>query len=336
LLGFIINKILKSSLLKAYLCVGFFIILTLLGGCANLPQTAAILERIPSDIPSRVELENVPFFPQDDYQCGPAALATVLNASGIKIEPETLVGQVYIPSKKGSLQIEMLASIRRQGRIAYELQPQLIDILREIHAGRPVLVLENFNTGFSDTWHYAVVVGYDLNRKELISRSGINRRETLSFNNFEYIWKQGGYWALVVLSLDELPATVNENYYAQSVLALEQSGHLKQAKTAYQTLLKRWPKNLIGQIGLGNTAYALGDLASAKLVLTQAIQNHPESAMAHNNLAHVLADLGDMKEAIKTAEKAISLGGPFLELTKETLNEIQLKEKNLKLRHKKE
>jgi tetratricopeptide (TPR) repeat protein len=210
-----------------------------------------------------------------------------------------------------------------------------MDILREIHAGRPVLVLENFNTGFSQTWHYAVVVGYDLNREELISRSGINRRETLSFNAFEYVWKQAGYWALVVLPLDELPATARENQFAQSVLALEESGHLSHAKIAYQTLVKHWPKNLIGQIGLGNTSYALGDLQSAKHALTQAIQNHPESAMAHNNLAHVLADLGDMKEAIKTAEKAVGLGGPLLEETKATLKEIELKERNLKLRSKK-
>ena len=57
--------------------------------------------------------------------------------------------------------------------------------------------------------------------------------------------------------------------------------------------------------------------------------------MAYNNLAHVLADLGDMKEAIKTAEKAVSLGGPLLEDTKATLKEIELKERNLKLRSKK-
>ena len=57
--------------------------------------------------------------------------------------------------------------------------------------------------------------------------------------------------------------------------------------------------------------------------------------MAHNNLAHVLADLGDMKEAIKTAEKAVSLGGPFLEDAKATLKEIELKDRNLKLRPKK-
>lgn len=315
--------------------MGFFITLCLLGSCANLPQTAAILKRLHSDIPSRVELENVPFFPQVDYQCGPASLATVLNASGIRIEPETLVSEVYIPSKKGSLQIEMLTAIRRQGRIAYELQPQLIDILREINAGRPVLVLENFNSGFSQTWHYAVVVGYDLNREEMISRSGANRRETLSFNTFEYIWKQGGYWAYVVLPLDEFPATVNEQHYAQSVSALEESGQLNHAKIGYQTLLNRWPNNLIGQIGLGNIAYTRGDLVSAKKILNEAIHHHPDNTLAHNNLAHVLAELGDIKEAIKVAEKAVALGGSLLEEAKATLREIQIKESIGKSHHQK-
>jgi hypothetical protein len=311
---------------KACHCVGFFVFLLLLSGCSNLPQTAALLDRLPIDIPPRVELNEVPFFPQEDYQCGPAALATVLHASGIKIEPEALVNQVYIPYKKGSLQIEMLTAIRRQGRVAYELRPQLIDVLREIHAGRPVLVLENFNSGFSKTWHYAVVIGYDLNREEIISRSGVNRRETLSLNMFEYIWKQGGYWAYVVLPLDALPATVNEQHYAQSVSALEESGHLSHAKIAYQTLLRHWPKNLIGHIGLGNIAYARNDLESAKKIFTEAILHHPNNALAHNNLAHVLADLGDIKEAIQAAEKAVHLGGPLLEDAKATLREIHIKE----------
>ncbi len=311
--------------------MGFFIILGMLAACANLPQTAAILDRLPTDIPKYVELQRVPFFPQEDYQCGPASLATILSASGIKIEPDALVSQVYIPSKKGSLQIEMVAAIRRYGRIAYELKPELIDILKEVNAGRPVLVLENYNAGFSQTWHYAVVVGYDLNREEFISRSGVKRRETLSFNQFEYLWKQGGYWGVVALPLEELPATVNENRFEQSVLSLEQSGHHNHAKKAYQTLLSRWPKNLVGQIGLGNTSYALGDLESAKLAFMQAIHNHPETAMAYNNLAHVFADLGQMAEAIKTAEKAISLGGPLLEEANATLTEIKLKAESLKL-----
>jgi tetratricopeptide (TPR) repeat protein len=119
------------------------------------------------------------------------------------------------------------------------------------------------------------------------------------------------------------------------VSALEESGQLHHAKIAYQTLLKRWPKNLIGQIGLGNIAYARGELESAKKILTEAIHHHPDNALAHNNLAHVLAELGDIKEAIKVAEKAVNLGGPLLEDAKATLKEIQTKEGKGKSHHKK-
>src|SRR5207237_9306004 len=75
-------------------------------GCASLwPQTAELREALPQGLPEHVELTQVPFFPQDEYQCGPAALATVLASSGVKVTPEELVAQVYIPERKGSLQI---------------------------------------------------------------------------------------------------------------------------------------------------------------------------------------------------------------------------------------
>src|SRR3546814_2318796 len=34
-------------------------------------------------LPRQVELSEVPFFPQEDYYCGPAALATVLAWGGV-------------------------------------------------------------------------------------------------------------------------------------------------------------------------------------------------------------------------------------------------------------
>ena len=85
-----------------------------------------------SQLPRQHELTTTPFFPQELYQCGPAALATVLVHSGVATTPETLVDQVYIPEKEGSLQAEMLAAARRQGRVAYRLAPQLEDLLREV------------------------------------------------------------------------------------------------------------------------------------------------------------------------------------------------------------
>ena len=68
----------------------------------------------------------------------------VLTAAGVKVTPEALVDQVYLPGRKGSLQVEMLAAARRNGLIAYELAPQLTDMLREVAAGSPAIVLENY------------------------------------------------------------------------------------------------------------------------------------------------------------------------------------------------
>ena len=92
--------------------------LFLFSGCSVNPPIE--LAQITAADRDRLVLQ-VPFFPQEKFQCGPAALAGVLAASGVEVSPEALVSEVYIPARQGSLQIEMKAAARRAGRIAYEL-----------------------------------------------------------------------------------------------------------------------------------------------------------------------------------------------------------------------
>ena len=301
--------------------------IALLVSCANLPQSQSIANLAPKNFPVKKELTEVSFFPQEEYQCGPAALAMLFNSSGVAIRPESLVDEVYIPAKKGSLQIEMLSATRRHHLIAYELTPHLMDLLTEIAAGHPVLVLENYGFESSPIWHYSVVVGYDLEQNQIIKRSGLNKREVQSMSAFEYLWKGSKYWAMLSLPLSEIPATATEMSFVDAVLNLEKSGQIKSAHKAYETLLSRWPQNLIAQIGLGNTAYQLHDLKTAKQAFYNASLDHPKSAEAFNNLANVLSELGEVKEAKKAAETAVSIGGPFLEESLSTLKEIQEKTK---------
>jgi hypothetical protein len=202
-----------------------------LSGCASMwPQTAELREALPPGLPEHVELTQVPFFPQDEYQCGPAALATVLVSSGVKVTPEELVPQVYLPERKGSLQIEMLAAPRRHGLISYQLAPRFEDLLREVTAGNPVIVLQNL--GIGEAWHYAVAIGYDYYSGKLILRSGTTERQELPFTMHEMVWKRSNYWAMVAVPPDRIPVSANETRWLAAIAATERAGNATSARTA--------------------------------------------------------------------------------------------------------
>jgi hypothetical protein len=312
---------------KARVRAGFFLPLALaallgLGGCISLPQTEALRGAAPAGLPPSVELAQVPFFPQTDFLCGPASLAMVFNAAGVKASVESLTPQVYLPGRQGSLQAEMLGATRRAGLVAYTLAPELESVLRELAAGRPVVVLLNLSLRWMPIWHYAVIVGYDLEREHFVVRSGRRERDEWSFGFVEFLWKDGGYWAMLALPPGVLPATAREQEFASAVAALEQAGGKREARASYRALLERWPSNLVGLFGLGNVEYALGDLAAAETAFRRATVAHPQAAPAFNNLAHVLAQRGQFAEAETAARRAVDLGGPTQAEARKTLEAI--------------
>ena len=121
----------------------------------NLTESSErILAKLPTSLAPRVELTETPFFPQEEHQCGPAALATVLNYHQLAVTPAELTPQVYLPEREGSLQIELVAAARRYGMLAYPLRGNLSDLMTEVAAGNPVLVLQNLAFGWLPKWHY--------------------------------------------------------------------------------------------------------------------------------------------------------------------------------------
>ncbi|ABC28295.1 FOG: TPR repeat [Hahella chejuensis KCTC 2396] len=299
------------------------IIAAALSGCGSLPQSAALMAEPPSDIPPQAELTATPFYPQSEYQCGPAALATVLTTPERPVQPEDLVGLVYVPDRQGSFQVEMVAAARSYGRLAYPLKPRMEHILREVAAGHPVLVFQNLGLSWSPVWHFAVVVGYDFTKSEVILRSGTTERETLLLRTFERTWKNGGYWARVILPSGELPATGEPFPVAKAAQDLANTGHPQQARATYAAAVKRWPESSILQLGLGNLAYAAKDYAVAEAAFRRLVALQPEKAEGWNNLSYALAQQGcDVAVEAAQCARALAPGDATISTTSQDVAEI--------------
>lgn len=283
----------------------------LLSACASTPRLDAQWPQMRG-----LELTDTPFFPQEAFQCGPAALATVLGASEVAVAPEQLVPQVFIPGRKGSLQLELVAATRRHDRVPYILKPGIEAIFREIEAGTPVLLLQNLGVSWLPVWHYAVVIGVDPAQDEVILRSGIDERRRMSFRHFRNSWQRGGRWAMVTVPPDRIPVTAEPLDWLDAVLAFEKLGKPDLALAGYRAAAQRWPTSpLVWQL-LGNAHYAAADHRAAHAAFLRATELAP-SAAAFNNLAQTELDLGCTARALATLELARLL--PANEATQQAL-----------------
>lgn len=264
-----------------------------IAGCASLPKQ--VVELPPGA--AAVELVATPFFPQQAYQCGPAALNTVLVASGVDSSIDALVKAVYLPAKKGSLQAEMLAGARNKQRLPYRIDASIAAIHAEIAAGRPVLILQNLGVKHIPRWHYAVVVGVDPAAREVFLRSGTDKRRTMRLKTFMRTWQRSDFWGFVALRPGQIPANANANQFARTVAAMDSVGQSAAARASWQTAIERWPDNALINFAVAGIAYSDGNYDHAIDLYRRIIAMDPQHFFAHNNLAMAMAQQGQFAEA---------------------------------------
>jgi tetratricopeptide (TPR) repeat protein len=255
-----------------------------------------------------VELVDVPFFPQTEHECGPAALATVLGYSGVHVLPADLTPAVYLPGRQGSLQLELIAAARRYGRIPYAPQPAFSALLAQLRAGYPVLVLQNLGVASLPVWHYAVVVAYDRPLDTVVLRSGRDEHKATTASEFMRTWTLADRWALVTLVPGELPAQPDVDAYLRAVAAMERMSDARMLVTAYQVAVDRWPDNFVAGFGLANALSSAGQLARAERAYRNLLNARPEHPAVLNNLADVLARQGCYEEAAQALDVALASG----------------------------
>ena len=271
----------------------------LMSACAGHGST--VLERY--DRP--IELADVAFYPQVTDQCGPSALAALLDHAGVHIGPEELRSRIYIPGRHGSLQVEILAATRHYGRLPYLIDGDISALLEELYSGRPILILQNLGPRLAPIWHYAVVVGYQPERREFVLRSGDQERHRLGARAFLRSWQRADSWALVALPPGSMPTRVDVSRYLAAAAAFETVAAPADAAAVYRAAAVRWPGEDIAWLGLGNTSYASGDLPAARTAYRRALDAEPTNVPALNNWSQVHAELGCREAAMTAIDAAL-------------------------------
>ena len=259
--------------------------------------------RLAEGVQQTTELTAVPFFPQTHTSVVRPRWPPSFHFSGVAVTPEPLVSQVYLPGAKAACKSRCWQQPRRYGRVSYQLAPRYSDVLREVAAGNPVIVLQD--------------VGPMLTR----SPSGITRcsmastiprapspslrhqaRQEMPFTAFEREWMKSGYWAMVVTPPDRIPVTATEEGWMQPCWRWHDRQTALPPPLPTPPLSSAGPTIWPAAIGLANQHHARGAFADAVATLRVAQQKHPDSVIVINNLAQALSDQGRHAEALVQIE----------------------------------
>ena len=251
--------------------------------CVTPARQTETLLASPGKLPSTYLIENVEFIDQSAGYCGPATLTMALRWAGKAVTVAEIAPQVFTPGFNGSLQTDLVSASRRQAMMAVRIEG-LHQLLTEVAAGHPVIIFENLSLSWAPQWHYALVLGFDLVKQEIILHSGHDPYFHWDLSKFERSWMLGEYWGLVILPPGELAASAGELANVTAAVGLEQAQKMPEAEKSYRKVLEKWPTSLVALIGLANIMQKNGKKSEAVSLLKIAVKNHPDSKAAQHNL----------------------------------------------------
>ncbi len=255
---------------------------------------------------------NVPFVPPRSDLCGATSIEMVSSywqrtTSFVpRLSRNELDDRTLIPSKGGTLQVELISTARANGLLVYSLEPTFDTLLRELEQKHPVIVLLNRGYSWYPLWHYAPVTGYDKKNQTVLMHYSDRPNEAMSISTFTALWKRSGNWGVVLLPPDQLPVSASPKVFLRAAYDLEKTGMRDDAIIAYRSALQRWPKNIDTYFALANAYYHAHQFTKAEDSYRKLLSLEPTHPMALNNLADLLCRIGRQKEALRVIEKAVT------------------------------
>jgi len=172
----------------------FSVVAIIISGCANRNFSA-----VRPGIEGRGHyIDGVPFYRQQEYSCGPAALASILAFWGRPANLEQITAAVYLPKLRGTLPMDMENFMRDTGFETFSAAGTLEAVKSHIRAERPVICLLDLGFGLYRQPHYVTVLGFDDVNAVLIVHDGLQANRVISYDTFEKEWSRAGYWMLIV------------------------------------------------------------------------------------------------------------------------------------------
>ena len=294
-----------AQIAAASLKAGLLLLLLLLSGCQSPPQSRQLLAEPPA-ISRQALLSTVPFYPQQDYFCGPTTLSEVAAYYGVEHSADSIASLTFTPGLQGSLQIEMAAASRQLGFVAYEQRGSLSQLLQLIDEKIPVIVLQNNGLSWLPQWHYAVVIGYDLDRREIILHSGLSAEYRLPLATFERTWHRANYWLLAMLPPERTSALLDPFLYTRACQDLLQTRQTIAGVTALISATHQWPDYWLPYFLLGNHFLAQAP-AEAATWFAKGLPLARQQPAYLNNYALVLSELGCKAQALELIQTARQL-----------------------------
>ena len=179
------------------IAISFF----LLYGC--VPNTGILKKNISQDSTELTPkpdfyINNVPFFPQKRYYCGPASLASVMNFYGVSVTEEEIAKEVYNTKLSGTLSMDILIYARTKGFDALYYKGNMEDIKKYISMGKPVILFLDLGYFFYPVRHYIVATGYNDKMGYLIAHSGVEKDKIFYYKEIQSAWEKTGFGAILI------------------------------------------------------------------------------------------------------------------------------------------
>ena len=173
-----------------FLCL--LVVLLCLTGCATTG-------RITAD--ARI-IEGVPYFEQEDFQCGPAALVTVINywhrknRCNERLSVDAVAKEIFSNRAKGVLSLDLELYARKLGFTSLQFSGTIEKIKEYLDENSPVIILVDNGRAFYQQNHFMVAKGYT--QDGIIFNSGREENHLILKESLITIWKKTDFWALAI------------------------------------------------------------------------------------------------------------------------------------------